>query len=103
MTSFGILEEPLIRIYIKQILHGLSYLHEKKIIHRDLKCANILVNSDGVIKLSDFGASKKLTQMKMDGEKESMFENGTSMNNKSLKGSPFWMAPEVVKQTGYGP
>jgi mitogen-activated protein kinase kinase kinase len=44
------------------MLEGLSYLHSKEIIHRDLKCANVLVDNKGTIKLSDFGASKQLVE-----------------------------------------
>jgi serine/threonine protein kinase len=42
------------------MLDGLKYLHLNGIIHRDLKSANVLVDNMGVIKLSDFGASKKI-------------------------------------------
>ena len=54
LNKFGKLDEETIKIYSKQIVDGLEYLHSKNIIHRDLKAANILVNSNGIIKLSDF-------------------------------------------------
>jgi mitosis inhibitor protein kinase SWE1 len=60
-------------------LNGLKYIHEKNIIHLDVKCANIFVDSDGIIKLGDFGCSKK-----------------TFQKIKDLKGSIPWMAPEVL-------
>ena len=75
-------------------------MHSQNILHRDLKCANILVDNDGTIKLSDFGAAKKLDIVPknlLKGEKnfsEEIFCN-------SLKGSPYWMAPEVVRRIGY--
>jgi serine/threonine protein kinase len=53
--------EELTRIFLKQILKGVEYCHSKKIIHRDLKPQNILVNKDLVIKLGDFGLSRKLS------------------------------------------
>ncbi|KAH9751984.1 protein kinase domain-containing protein [Citrus sinensis] len=74
--------------YTRQILNGLNYLHEQNVVHRDIKCANILVDASGSVKLADFGLAK-----------------ATTMNDvKSCKGTPFWMAPEVVnlKNRGYG-
>lgn len=53
--------------------------------------ANILVDNDGTIKLADFGASKKLADLAT-----------ISEGFKSIKGTPYWMAPEVIKQTGHG-
>ncbi|KAG9390246.1 Protein kinase domain [Carpediemonas membranifera] len=83
--KFGPLQESLIRIYTKQILLGLKYLHDHQIIHRDIKGANILVSSNGVIKLADFGASKKLSTI------------ATKRDDKaSLKGTPYFIAPEAV-------
>lgn len=45
-------------MYTKQILEGVNYLHNEGVIHRDIKAANILVDHDGTIKLTDFGTSK---------------------------------------------
>ena len=95
LNSYGALPEPLVRSFVRQILHGLSYLHQREIIHRDIKGANILVDNKGTIKISDFGISKKLEATNI--------LNGAN-NNKhrpSMQGSVFWMAPEVVKRTSY--
>ncbi|XP_005156929.1 STE20-like serine/threonine-protein kinase isoform X2 [Danio rerio] len=76
------LTEPQIRVVCKQSLEALVYLHENKIIHRDLKAGNILFTSDGNIKLADFGVSAKNTK--------------TLQRRDSFIGTPYWMAPEVV-------
>lgn len=62
INEHGRLTENLTRVYLEQILRGLEYLHVKGIMHRDLKCANILHNSEGTIKLTDFGSAKYLTE-----------------------------------------
>ncbi|CAI2186005.1 3755_t:CDS:10 [Funneliformis geosporum] len=92
LNNYGPLEETLVRSFNRQILQGLNYLHEKDIIHRDIKGANILVDNKGGIKISDFGISKKV---------EDQIMANTSVSRPSLQGSVFWMAPEVVKQTPY--
>jgi hypothetical protein len=91
LQKFGPFAESMVAVYTKQILTGLEYLHANRIIHRDIKGANILVDSDGVVKLADFGASKQLQNV--------MSATG---DLHSLKGTPYWMAPEVIKQTGHG-
>ena len=70
----------------------MDYLHSRGIVHRDLKCANVLVNNDATIKLSDFGASKRL----------SIRDEEDYEKSKSLIGSPYWMAPEVILRQGHG-
>ncbi|CAG8515736.1 6271_t:CDS:10 [Ambispora gerdemannii] len=92
LNNYGPLKGTLVRSFVRQILQGLSYLHEQEIIHRDIKGANILVDIKGGIKISDFGISKKV---------EDEFMAAASAHRPSLQGSVFWMAPEVVKQIHY--
>ncbi|XP_021821038.1 mitogen-activated protein kinase kinase kinase 5-like [Prunus avium] len=79
----GAMTESVVRNFTRHILYGLAFLHSKKIVHRDIKGANLCVDASGVVKIAGFGMAKRL--------------NGQS-NNLSLKGSPYWMAPEVVIQ-----
>ncbi|KAG5040123.1 hypothetical protein JHK85_012599 [Glycine max] len=84
----GAITESVIRNFTRHILSGLAYLHSKKTIHRDIKGANLLVDSAGVVKLADFGMAKHLTGFEA---------------NLSLRGSPYWMAPEAVIQKDNSP
>ncbi|KAI1795796.1 Pkinase-domain-containing protein [Ganoderma leucocontextum] len=92
LRNYGAFEEPLVRNWVRQILLGLNYLHERDIIHRDIKGANILVDNKGGIKITDFGISKKVEDNLMPGNRA---------HRPSLQGSVFWMAPEVVQQKAY--
>lgn len=58
LVNFGPFSDRRIAGYTKQILQGLVYLHSERVIHRDIKGGNILIDDRGVVKLCDFGASK---------------------------------------------
>lgn len=98
LASYGPFEEPLIRNFVRQVLIGLSYLHNENIIHRDIKGANILIDVKGTVKISDFGISKKVGNSDIGAGDD---ENKKPGKRASLQGSVYWMAPEVVKQTAY--
>ncbi|GLJ08696.1 hypothetical protein SUGI_0093850 [Cryptomeria japonica] len=91
LTKFGgQLDESVIRCYTRGILLGIQYLHRQGIVHCDIKGKNILVGSNGV-KLADLGSAKRIG-----GEEDKELRC-------QLRGTPLWMAPEVVKQVEQGP
>ncbi|KAK2742305.1 ATP binding [Myotisia sp. PD_48] len=100
LKQYNTFQEPLIRNFVRQILAGLSYLHSRDIIHRDIKGANVLVDNKGGIKISDFGISKRVEASTMLGS--GAHHGGAShLHRPSLQGSVYWMAPEVVRQTAH--
>uniref|UniRef100_A0A3B3W0I6 Mitogen-activated protein kinase kinase kinase 19 n=1 Tax=Poecilia latipinna TaxID=48699 RepID=A0A3B3W0I6_9TELE len=72
-----------------------AFLHQNRVIHRDLKGNNVMLMPTGVIKLIDFGCARRLSCL-----------NPTAPNSgellKSIHGTPYWMAPEVINESGYG-
>lgn len=84
LRNHGRFEENIVRFLTRQILEGLAYLHTCGILHRDLKSDNLLLDLDGVCKISDFGISKK---------SRDIYSNDAEM---SMQGTIFWMAPEVI-------
>jgi serine/threonine protein kinase len=83
-----LLPEDCIRAVCASIVLGLEYLHGvANVCHRDIKCGNVLLTSDGHVKLADFGVSAELTN--------------TLNKRKTVVGSPYWMAPEVIRESHY--
>jgi len=85
------MSEPQIAAIGKEVLAGLEYLHTQPnpIIHRDIKSDNILMSTDGRVKITDFGFGAQLNQ-----EQD---------KRKSVVGTTYWMAPEVIRAKDYGP
>uniref|UniRef100_A0A8B9ZUT1 Calcium/calmodulin dependent protein kinase kinase 1 n=1 Tax=Anas zonorhyncha TaxID=75864 RepID=A0A8B9ZUT1_9AVES len=74
------------RLYFRDIVLGIEYLHYQKIIHRDIKPSNLLLGDDGHVKIADFGVSNQ-------------FE-GNDAQLSSTAGTPAFMAPEAISDTG---
>lgn len=90
LNKYGALTEGVCRKYTRQVLEGLAFLHKNVIVHRDIKAANILRDSEGNVKLGDFGSSKRLQTI------------CSIAGLKTVVGTPYWMAPEVINGEGYG-
>ncbi|XP_060991508.1 mitogen-activated protein kinase kinase kinase 19 isoform X4 [Dama dama] len=94
INRFGPLPEMVFCKYTEQILQGVAYLHENCVVHRDIKGNNVMLMPTGVIKLIDFGCAKRLAWAGLNGTHSDML--------KSMHGTPYWMAPEVINESGYG-
>ena len=82
----GKLSESVTKVIFKQLIEGLKYIHRKKIVHRDIKLDNILIDLTNTVKICDFGVSKKLNK-------------GDIMYDHC--GTPAYIAPEIFKNHGY--
>ncbi|KAL7861831.1 hypothetical protein SRHO_G00132720 [Serrasalmus rhombeus] len=82
------LSEEQIATVCEAVLQALAYLHSQGVIHRDIKSDSILLSLDGRIKLSDFGFCAQISK--------------DIPKRKSLVGTPYWMAPEVISKSPYG-
>uniref|UniRef100_A0A672PPU5 Serine/threonine-protein kinase PLK n=1 Tax=Sinocyclocheilus grahami TaxID=75366 RepID=A0A672PPU5_SINGR len=82
------LTDPEVRYYLKQIISALKYLHNKGILHRDLKLGNFFVNENMDLRLGDFGLAAKLETVEQ--------------RKKTICGTPNYLAPEVLNRRGHG-
>lgn len=85
------LEEPQVVLWACQLLEALSYIHAAGIVHRDVNPKNIMLCSDGTVKLIDFGTAKKLNYVDKDKTKYDPF---TQITNKGFDIPELFMGRE---------
>ena len=98
-----VLTEEEAKFYLAELVLSIESIHKLDCIHRDIKPDNILIDSTGHIKLSDFGLAKvseKIYENRLDINSNTMYHHN---KNYSCVGTAYYVAPEVLKKTGYGP
>lgn len=88
LKCFGSLSEHVTAYIIRDVLHGLEYLHGQNKVHRDIKSANILLTDNGEVKVADFGVSGEISL--------------TRTKRNTVVGTPYWMAPEIISRSARG-
>lgn len=84
LLKAGIFDEKYISLVVREVLLALLAVHKLGVIHRDIKAANILITNEGNVQLCDFGVAAQLTS--------------NSIKRTTIAGTPFWMAPEVIRE-----
>ena len=83
LKAEGKFSERMIKFYATQLILGIKHLHDNDIIHRDLKLSNLMIDTDGFLRIVDFGLARVL--------RHGQFAA-------SIVGTPSHMAPEILKQ-----
>ena len=84
IRDIGFLNKEQTNFYIASMMIAIQYLHERKIIYRDIKPENIIIEKNGYLKLIDFGTAKEIED-----------------RTKTIIGTPHYMAPEIITGGGY--
>ena len=87
MLNSLLTSSPAAQSYLYQILAGINFCHQRRVLHRDLKPQNLLIDKSGALKLADFGLSTKLTVQ--------------AKKRTTEKGTPHWTAPEIIQGQPY--
>lgn len=92
IISRGALPEESCRRLFRQLCQAVRYLHDKDLVHRDLKCENLLLDKDHNLRVADFGFSRRLA-----------YEAGRVVLSETFCGSGVYAAPEVLQNVPYNP